>query len=76
MKWFSKFFLGTPAYGVMVITFLLGVVSFFQINSYQADKHHLNTFWLVVGIVLVLVSGYFLYRVTKTTTGGDGGTSV
>jgi len=76
MKWFSKFFLGTPWFGVMVIVFFAAMISFFQINSYRADKHHLNGFWTVTGIVLTLAAGFCLYKVTKTTDGGDGGTSV
>lgn len=48
------------------------MISFFQINSYQADKHHLNGFWLVMGIILTLCSVYSLYRVSKLTDGGDG----
>lgn len=34
-------------------------------NSYFADKHHLNTAYLIAGIALVLVAAYFGYKTIK-----------
>ena len=49
------------------------VISFFQINSYKADKNNMNGLfgWLGIGIVLGLVAIYFL--ITKVMKYGDGG---
>ncbi len=59
-KWFA----------VMAITAGLSVVSFFQINSYWADKNKFNGGWTVIGIVLGLAAVVALYKVIK-----QGGTS-
>ena len=58
---------------VFMTVFAFGsVISFFQINSYWADKHNFNGFfgWLGIGIGLGLVAVYGLYKVTKTSNGG------
>lgn len=39
-------------YVFMTVFAFLSVMSFFQINSYWADKHNFNGAWLVIGIVL------------------------
>jgi len=42
------------------------VISFFQINSYFADQHKLNTVWLVAGIICglgALVLAYKAYNI-------------
>lgn len=46
----------------------ISVASFFQIDSYWADKHHFNGVvgWLGIGIVAGLVAIYFLYRTIKS----------
>lgn len=43
------------------------VISFFQINSYWADKHNFNGVfgWLGIGIILGLGCIYTLYKVSK-----------
>lgn len=48
------------------------VISFFQINSYWADKHNFNGLigWLGIGIVLGLAACYCLSKVAKQ--GGTG----
>ncbi len=45
-------------------------ISFFQINSYAADKHHLNTVWIIAGIVAGLASIYCMGQAFKNS-GGD-----
>lgn len=54
----------------MSISAILSAVSFFQINSYWADKHKFNNGWLVIGIVLGVAAIFCLYKVNKS-----GGTS-
>lgn len=63
---------GNPWFGLSVITAFAGMISYFQINSYSADKHHLNGFWLVTGIVFTLVAGYCMYKAKETSTGTGG----
>lgn len=61
---------------VLMAIFAFGsVISFFQINSYWADKHHFNGFigWLGIGIALGLVAIYFLYRVAKQAGSSSSG---
>lgn len=57
-KWFAA----------MVVTALLSVISFFQINSAWADKNNFNGFfgWLGIGIVLGLAAVYCLYKVNQS----------
>jgi len=61
-KWFAA----------MVITAFLSMISFFQINSYSADKNNLNTFWLIAGIIFALVAVFSLWKVTKNAGGNTG----
>ena len=42
-----------------------GIVLLFNTNSYHADKNHLNTAYLIAGIVLVLVGLFFGYKSFK-----------
>lgn len=65
---------GNPWYGWMVIAAFVSVISFFQINSYWADKNNFNGLfgWLGIGIVAALFAVFFLYKV-KTTSTGKGG---
>lgn len=60
-KWFT----------LMVVTAFISVISFFQINSYWADKHHFNGGWTVIGIVFGLVACFCLYNVKKEAGGGE-----
>lgn len=55
-----------------VVTAFLAMISYFQINSYFADKHKLNTFFLVTGIVLTVLSLFFIWKANKTSTGTGG----
>lgn len=45
----------------------ISVISFFQINSYWADKHHFNGIvgWLGIGIVTGIIACFFLYKTIK-----------
>ena len=63
---------GNPWFGGLVLFAFGSVISFFQINSYKADKHHLNTFWLIAGIVLGVLAIGCLYKTNKTSTGTGG----
>lgn len=42
-----------------------GVALLFNTNSYHADKNNLNTAYLVVGIVLVLIGCFFGWKSFK-----------
>jgi hypothetical protein len=70
---------GTEKWFIFMTVFAFAsVISFFQINSYWADKHHFNGFfgWLGLGIVFGLIAIFGLYKVNKTSSGGGGGSSV
>lgn len=54
---------GMKYWVAMAILAFASVISFFQINSYQADKHHLNGFWTIAGIILALGACFCLYKV-------------
>jgi hypothetical protein len=60
----NKYFAG------MVISAAVAVWGAFSINSYFADKHHLNGASWVLAIVGVLGIGYFWMRLNQTTGGG------
>jgi uncharacterized membrane protein len=49
-------------YAVMVVTAFIGVISFFQINSYFADKHKANGVFIIIGILfsLAAIGSYFM----------------
>lgn len=47
------------------------VISFFQVNSYWADKHHFNGMWIVIGIFLGLGAIWALSKVIKQAGGGE-----
>lgn len=53
------------AWVVVIIAAFASVISFFQINSAWADKHHFNTGWLVIGIVAGIVAIISLIKVVK-----------
>lgn len=44
-----------------VVLAFLSMVSIIQIGSAAADKHGLNTFYLIVGIIAGLASAFFMY---------------
>jgi len=69
----EKFWLN-PWFGGMVIFGLAGMTSYFQINSYWADKHHFNGVfgWLGIGIVLTISAIYCAYKTDSTSTGIGG----
>jgi hypothetical protein len=60
-------------YGTVACAFI-GIISFFQINSYWADKNNFNGIfgWLGVGILFILAAVFCLYKVQKTSTGKPG----
>ena len=45
-------------------------ISFFQINSAFADKHHINGLWWVLGIGCAIAAAYSFYVVTQNAGGG------
>lgn len=45
-------------------------ISFFQINSAFADKHHINGVWIVAGIGLGLAAIYSMYQAFQNSGGG------
>jgi hypothetical protein len=61
-------------FAIMCVTAFISVISFFQINSYWADKNNFNGLfgWLGIGIVFGLVAAFCLYKVSK---GGSAPTS-
>lgn len=52
-------------YAVLVITAFISVISFFQINSYFADKHKINWLFIVVGVLFAIATGYSFYMCNK-----------
>lgn len=50
-----------------------GFISLFQINSAWADAHHFNGVkgWLGIGILLLLIAAYCLYKTAKAGGGGN-----
>lgn len=55
---FNKYFTGFAICG------FLSVVSFFQINSWWADQHHLgNLMWIAIGVILAGGAFYFIKKV-------------
>ena len=58
-----------PWFGGTVIFAFAGIGCLFTIKSYFADKHNLNGFFLVVGIVLGLAAAFCLYKANATSTG-------
>lgn len=61
-------------FGLMVVFAFTSVISFFQINSYDADRLNMNGLigWLGIGIVFGLAAVFCLLKVMKY---GGGGTS-
>ena len=48
------------------------IISFFQINSAFADKHHINGVWIVSGIVCGLASIYCMWVAFQNSADGGG----
>lgn len=65
---------GNPWWGWCVITAFISVISFFQINSYWADKHNFNGIfgWLGIGILFGVLAVFFLIKAKATSTGRGG----
>lgn len=64
----------------MVLTAIFAIgsfISFAQIDSYWADKHHFNGLagWLGIGIVTGAAACFFLWK-TAVTGGGGSSTGV
>lgn len=51
---------------LMVLSTFASVISFFQVNSYFADKHSLNGLFTFSGIVLGLFAMFSLYKFNQT----------
>lgn len=62
----------------MVILAFASVISFFQINSYAADKNNMNGLigYLGLGILFGLGAIFCLTKVAKFGGGGSGGDSL
>ncbi len=60
----KKFWALTGAFG------FASLISFFQVNSASADKHHLNTVWVVAGIFFGAATIYSIMQAFKNS-GGD-----
>jgi len=58
---------GNKWFLTMVASAFASVISFFQVNSYWADKHHFNTGWEVIATIAGLVAIFSLYKVYKNT---------
>lgn len=54
------------------ISAFIAMISYFQINSYKADLHKLNGFWLIMGIVFTLGALFFIWKANNTSTGTGG----
>ena len=52
-------------YAVLVISAFIAVISFFHVNSYIGDKHHINGLFVIIGVVFSLVAGYSFYMCNK-----------
>ena len=61
----SKFWKLAGAFG------FASFISFFQINSAFADKHHINGVWVVAGIVCGLASLYSMWQAFQNSGGSD-----
>ncbi len=57
-------------YAGLVISAAVAVWGGFSINSYFADKHHLNWAAWVIGIVGVIGCGYFWWTLNQKVGGG------
>lgn len=60
-------------WGLTVGLAFAAVISFFQINSYAADKHKLNGMWTVLGVILGVAACVSLYLAIKNSGGGSDG---
>lgn len=49
----------------MVVFAFASVISFFQINSYQADLHNSNWIWTIAGVLFALSAVFCLTKVAK-----------
>lgn len=70
-SWWTKFWIN-PWWGFVVVLSILSVISFFQVNSYWADKNNFNGAWKVIGIVLGLGAIFCYWKTTKTSDGKGG----
>ena len=71
IAWVTKTF-SNPWYIASVVAAFIGMISYFNINSYKADKNGLNGFWLVMGIVFTLVSIGLIIKAYKSSAGKGG----
>lgn len=55
-----------------VISAFAGMICYFSINSWFADKHKLNTEFLIAGIAFTILSLFFIYKAQKSSTGTAG----
>ena len=63
-----------PWYIAAAVTAFISVISFFQINSYWADRHKFNGLfgWLGIGLFFGLAAIYLMFKASKTSTGTAG----
>lgn len=52
-------------FAVTSVLAFMAVISFFQVNSYWADKHHFNTWWIIIGILTGLAAIFCFSKVIK-----------
>ena len=71
ITWVKKVFVN-PWWAGCVVSAFIAVISFFQINSYAADKHHLNAMWHVFGIGFGIVAVVLCIIAYKTSAGRGG----
>jgi hypothetical protein len=69
--WLTKKF-GNGWFITSAVTAFIAAISYFQINTYRADKNGLNGFWTITGIVLTVAAIYFMYKGFKTAGGNTG----
>lgn len=60
---------GKTWFALTVIFAFASVISFFQINSYWADKHHFNGGWVTIGVIAGLVAIFCLIKTAKNSNG-------
>lgn len=53
------------AFFFMVLSAFVSGISLMQLNSYAADKYHLNAMWWTIAILSGIFAAYNLYVVSK-----------
>lgn len=61
-----------PWFTAAIFTAFGGIISFFQINSYFADRNNLNWLFVTLGIILCGATVWLVMKANKTSTGKPG----